>query len=641
MATSGSAPPPSNLVEVRGLRVVGSRPGEPDTTIVHGIDFEIARGEVLALIGESGSGKTTIALSLMGHARSGCRIAGGAIRVGDTDVLGLSAKALAGLRGRKVTYIAQSAAAAFNPARTIMDQVIESALIHGTLGKRAAQAKAVELFRALALPDPQTIGRRYPHQVSGGQLQRLMAAMALITDPELVILDEPTTALDVTTQIDVLQAFRRVIRQYGMTAVYVSHDLAVVAQMADRIVVLSNGEIRETGRTEQILHAPAHPYTQSLIAAVTPVAPATPVESTPAASGVASPEAVPLLELRGLTAGYGGTDAKGWPHKVILNDVDLVIGRGQTVGVIGESGSGKTTLAKVIAGLVPLARGSLLLDGQPLAGELGRRSREQFRCIQIVFQNADTALNPTHTVEHTLARPLKFYHGMKGEAARRRVAELLGLVRLPAELAQRRTGELSGGQKQRVNLARALAADPKLILCDEVTSALDTVVGAAILELLRDLQKKLGVSYLFITHDIAKVRAISDDIVVLYAGRRVETGNRDALSAPPYHPYSHLLVSSAPELRAGWLEEAGERCRQTLPPIGASTHEPELCTFLARCPMRIDGVCNRTSPGVRTLASGARVLCHRTEAELEQYQNAPPGDAAAAGVLAQSATVRV
>ncbi|WP_443798240.1 ABC transporter ATP-binding protein, partial [Burkholderia vietnamiensis] len=258
------------LVEVRGLRVVGGRPGGAETTIVHGVDFDIRRGEVLALIGESGSGKTTIALSLMGHARAGCRIAGGSVKLDGADVCTLSAPALAALRGRKVAYIAQSAAAAFNPSRTILDQVIESALIHRTMTKRAAQAKAVELFRALALPEPETIGRRYPHQVSGGQLQRLMAAMALITDPELVILDEPTTALDVTTQIDVLQAFKRVIRDCGMSAVYVSHDLAVVAQMADRIVVLSDGVIREAGATEQILHAPAHPYTQSLIAAVTP-----------------------------------------------------------------------------------------------------------------------------------------------------------------------------------------------------------------------------------------------------------------------------------------------------------------------------------------------------------------------------------
>jgi peptide/nickel transport system ATP-binding protein len=612
-----------NLVEVRGLRVVGSRPGEPDTTIVHDIDFDVARGEVLALIGESGSGKTTIALSLMGHARSGCRIAGGSIRVGETDVRGLSAKGLASLRGRKVAYIAQSAAAAFNPSRTILDQVIESALIHGTLNKRAAQDKAIELFRALALPEPDTIGKRYPHQVSGGQLQRLMAAMALITDPELVILDEPTTALDVTTQIDVLMAFKRVIKKCGMTAVYVSHDLAVVAQMADRILVLSDGAVREAGDTEQILHAPAHPYTQSLIAAVTPDgasisgnAPIETVDDTQQAARAATP----LLEVRRMMAGYGRRTAKGWPAKLILTDVDLKIGRGQTVGVIGESGSGKTTLAKVIAGLVTPSGGNLLLDGQPLAGDLNKRTKEQFRRIQIVFQNADTALNPVHTVGRTLARPLAFYHGMKGARAQARVAELLELVRLPASVASRCTAELSGGQKQRVNLARALAAEPDLILCDEVTSALDTVVGAAILELLRDLQKKLGVSYLFITHDIAKVRAISDDIVVLYAGHRVETGNRAALSAPPFHPYSHLLVSSAPELRAGWLDEASERCHRELAPIGASNDNPELCTFVSRCSMRIDGVCNKTTPSLRTLENGAQVLCHRSEAELIRFQ---------------------
>ncbi|HEX3380171.1 MAG TPA: ABC transporter ATP-binding protein [Paraburkholderia sp.] len=612
-----------NLVEVRGLRMVGSRPGEPDTTIVHDVDFDVARGEVLALIGESGSGKTTIALSLMGHARSGCRIAGGSIRVGDTDVRALSPKGLASLRGRKVAYIAQSAAAAFNPSRTILDQVIESALIHGTLSKRAAQAKAIELFRALALPEPDTIGKRYPHQVSGGQLQRLMAAMALITDPELVILDEPTTALDVTTQIDVLQAFKRVIKKFGMTAVYVSHDLAVVAQMADRILVLSDGAIREAGGTEQILHAPTHPYTQSLIAAVTPDGASSSCDSrgqTLEASQQAADASTPLLEVRRMMAGYGRRNAKGWPATLILNDVDLKIGRAQTVGVIGESGSGKTTLAKVIAGLVTPSGGQLLLDGQPLAGDLNKRTKEQFRRIQIVFQNADTALNPVHTVARTLARPLAFYYGMKGARAQARVAELLELVRLPASVASRSTAELSGGQKQRVNLARALAAQPDLILCDEVTSALDTVVGAAILDLLRDLQKKLGVSYLFITHDIAKVRAISDDIVVLYSGHRVETGTRAALSAPPYHPYSHLLVSSAPELRAGWLDEASERCHRELAPIGPSNDNPELCTFVSRCSMRIDGVCNLTTPSLRTLENGAQVLCHRNEAELIRFQ---------------------
>ncbi|WP_443798239.1 ABC transporter ATP-binding protein, partial [Burkholderia vietnamiensis] len=301
------------------------------------------------------------------------------------------------------------------------------------------------------------------------------------------------------------------------------------------------------------------------------------------------------------------------------------------VGVIGESGSGKTTLAKVIAGLVPATAGQILLDGQPLALDIGKRSKEQHRRVQIVFQNADTALNPVHTVERTLARPLAFYHGIKGARARQRVAELLELVRLPPAVAARRTGELSGGQKQRVNLARALAAEPDLILCDEVTSALDTVVGAAIIDLLRDLQAKLGVSYVFITHDIAKVRAISDDIVVLYAGRRVETGSRDALCAPPYHPYSHLLVSSAPELRAGWLDVAAERCHRPLVPIGASADDAGLCPFLSRCAMRVDGVCNLAAPPLRTLGNGAQVLCHRSEEDLARFQAEPQPEGAALG----------
>lgn len=322
-----------------------------------------------------------------------------------------------------------------------------------------------------------------------------------------------------------------------------------------------------------------------------------------------------LLTIRNLAVNFNGLPA--------VDRINLSIAPGEVVGVVGESGSGKTTLAKVIAGLVPATGGEILLDGEPLARDIVKRTKEQHRRVQIVFQNADTALNPVHTVERTLARPLAFYHGIKGARARQRVAALLELVRLPQAVAGRRTGELSGGQKQRVNLARALAAEPDLILCDEVTSALDTVVGAAIMDLLRDLQAKLGVSYIFITHDIAKVRAISDDIVVLYAGRRVETGSRDALCAPPYHPYSHLLVSSAPELHAGWLDGAAERCHRPLVPIGASADDAELCPFLSRCAMRVDGVCNRTAPALRTLENGAQVLCHRSEEDLVRFQAEP------------------
>jgi peptide/nickel transport system ATP-binding protein len=611
----------ATLVEVKGLRVVASKDDGNDTVIVKDVDFSLARGEVLALIGESGSGKTTIALSLMGYARSGCRIVSGSVRIGQRDVLALSHGELCGMRGRDVAYIAQSAASAFNPSRTLMEQVIESALIHKTLSREQAEAKAIKLFRSLALPDPEHIGERYPHQVSGGQLQRLMAAMALITDPELVILDEPTTALDVTTQIEVLRAFKHVVKEIGTTAVYVSHDLAVVAQMADRIIVLRDGAVREVGDTGQILTAPANAYTQSLLAAATPALQLAELSPTVLSSdALEQAEKEPLLRIRGLIAGYGSPDNKGLPGVRILDDINLTIARGTTIGVIGESGSGKTTLARAVAGMIAPARGSISLDGVPLSPTLAGRTREQFRRIQIVFQNADTALNPAHTIGRILSRPLAFYHGLSGQAMRRRMLQLLDLVQLPASVADRLPSELSGGQKQRANLARALAAEPDLILCDEVTSALDTVVAAAILELLAQLRRELGVSYMFISHDISTVRAICDDIVVLYAGHMVAKRPREAMMAPPYHPYSHLLLSSVPALRQGWLEQASGRTPQELPAIGEVSTSPDICTFLPRCALRIDGVCNVVPPRRRNMEHGGEILCHRSDADLQRIQ---------------------
>ncbi|WP_211466447.1 ABC transporter ATP-binding protein [Collimonas silvisoli] len=604
----------SDLVKVSGLRVVATKDSGDDVVIVKDVDFSVARGEVLALIGESGSGKTTIALSLLGYARAGCRIVGGSIRVGQRELLQMSPAELSHMRGRDVAYIAQSAAAAFNPSKTLMDQVIESALIHKTMTRAQAEAKAVGLFRSLALPDPENIGKRYPHQVSGGQLQRLMAAMALITDPELVILDEPTTALDVTTQIEVLRAFKKVVKELGTTAVYVSHDLAVVAQMADRIVVLRDGQIREVGNTGRILTAPENAYTQSLLAAAAPAARehiALPPEQE---------QDVPLLRIRGLIAGYGRPDNKGLPSVRILDDINLTIRRGTTIGIIGESGSGKTTLARAVAGLVAPARGSIALDGEALSPTLQGRSREQFRRVQIVFQNADTALNPAHTIGRMLARPLTFYHGLNNNAQRKRIAQLLDLVQLPSSVIDRLPGELSGGQKQRANLARALAANPDLILCDEVTSALDTVVGAAILDLLAELRRELNVSYMFISHDISTVRAICDDIVVLYAGRMVAKRPREAMMAPPYHPYSHLLLSSVPALKQGWLEQVCGRVPQNLPAIGEVAPSPDICAFLHRCSLRIDGTCNAVPPLRRSLEHGGEILCHRSDADLQRLQ---------------------
>jgi peptide/nickel transport system ATP-binding protein len=516
------------------------------TTLVDHLSFSIRPGEVLALIGESGSGKTTTALALMGFARRGCRISEGRVRIGDTDVLSLGARAMRDLRGHTVAYIAQSAAASFNPSRSILDQVVEPAVLHGTLTRRAAEAKAIELFRELALPDPDTIGTRYPHQVSGGQLQRLMAAMALITDPEVVILDEPTTALDVTTQIEVLRAFRRVVRERQVTAVYVSHDLAVVAQMADHILVLRDGRMREINRTPDLLGAPQNEYTQSLLAAARPKVRAEP--RSPADADV-------LLEVRGLSAGYGAPGRDGRPAVMVLQDVGLKLHRGQAIGVIGESGSGKTTLARAVAGLLAPCAGTMEFGGRELKPLLAQRTREELRRVQIVFQSADTALNPSQTIERILARPLEFYKDMKGAALQRRIDELLDLVQLPRSVAQRLPSGLSGGQKQRVNLARALAAEPDLILCDEVTSALDSVVGAAVLDLIAQLRRDLGVSYLFISHDLHTVRAVCDEIVVMQHGRKLAQVARADYDRGPHHPYYQQLARAVPELRCGWLDE--------------------------------------------------------------------------------------
>ncbi|WP_062205443.1 ABC transporter ATP-binding protein [Aureimonas sp. AU12] len=545
--------PDDDHVDIRGLRVTARGDDGREIPIVENVDFRIARGEVLALIGESGSGKTTIALATMGYARPGCRIHSGSVRVFGQEILAANAGELRALRGNRIAYIAQSAAASFNPSRTIMAQVIESALIHGSMSAEAASIKARALFRELALPHPDVIGDRYPHQVSGGQLQRLLAAMALLNDPDLVIFDEPTTALDVTTQIEVLRAFKAAIRERGTTGIYVSHDLAVVAQIADRIAVLRGGQLQEVGGVEEMVSAPRHPYTRQLLAAAAPAR-----RRTPAASSDATAEPV-VLEASGIVAGYGGQVRDGLPKVRILEDIDFTLRRGATLGVIGESGSGKSTLARVVAGILPPARGQVRLEGQVLAGSLAARPREALRRVQIVFQNADTALNPAQTIGEILQRPLAFYGRADAASRSARLRHLLDMVRLPASAADRLPRELSGGQKQRANLARALAADPDVILCDEVTSALDTVVAEAILDLLAELQRELKLSYMFISHDLGVIRAISDEVMVLRHGRVVERGETEALLADPQEAYTKLLLRSVPELRTGWLDEVGAR----------------------------------------------------------------------------------
>jgi peptide/nickel transport system ATP-binding protein len=599
------------LVDIRDLRVTASTGNGAETEIVKGVSFAVKRGEVMGLIGESGSGKTTIALSVMGYARYGCRISGGSIRIGETEVTELDAAGLAALRGRRVAYIAQSAAGSFNPSRTIMAQVIESALIHGTASKAEATAKAVELFRALTIPNPETIGTRYPHQVSGGQLQRLMAAMALITDPEVVIFDEPTTALDVTTQIEVLKAFKSAIRDRNTTGIYVTHDLPVIAQIADRITVLRHGEVQETGEVAQLIATPQNDYTKSLLDA-----------AEPALRLVAEPPplSAPLLEVKGITAGYGPSDAEGLPQFTILRDIDLAIAPGRALGVVGESGCGKSTLARVIAGLTPLARGTVRFNGETLPPALAQRSKDQLRRIQIVFQMADTALNPRVSVEEIIGRPLTFYFGLGGEARRKRVRELADLTRLPASVLSRQPGDLSGGQKQRVNLARALAARPDLLLCDEVTSALDTVVAAAILDLIVELRKELGFSYMFISHDLKTVRAICDDVMVLYAGKMVETMPASQIDAPLHHPYARLLFASVPKLERGWLEQSATRAVAASAGEVNSAQSDQGCNFFNRCGARMPGLCDRQTPPLRPSRVGTMLACHLNDTTLTTAQ---------------------
>ncbi|MBY3048321.1 ABC transporter ATP-binding protein [Rhizobium laguerreae] len=535
----------SNFIEIRDLKVEATTDSGRRVEIIKGVSLDVAEGEIVALIGESGSGKTTIALTLMGHTRAGCRISGGSVSVGGKDMVTLSEKQRAKVRGTEVAYVPQSAAAAFNPATSIMDQVIEVTRIHQLMSPDEARARAVELFRALSLPDPETIGSRYPHQVSGGQLQRLAAAMALIGDPTLVIFDEPTTALDVTTQIEVLRAFKSVMKKGGIAGVYVSHDLAVVAQIADRIVVLKGGETQETGTTDEILNNAKHPYTRELLAAFEP--------KPRGAAGPAEPATAPLLSIEDLVAGYGQRQADGLPLVRAVEHVSLKVQKGRNLGIIGESGCGKSTLARTIAGILPAAVGKITFDGTELHRNARERSRDELREMQIVFQYADTALNPAKSVEDILDRPLVFYHAMDRKARNARIDQLLDMVRLPRNLRHRRPGELSGGQKQRVNFARALAADPKLILCDEITSALDTVVAAAVIDLLKELQRELGLSYIFISHDLSVVEAICDEIVVMYGGRKVEEITSSTVKAPQ-HPYSQLLFSSVPTLDPAWLD---------------------------------------------------------------------------------------
>ena len=528
-----------NLVTIRDLKIEGLA-GEDWLPIVNGIDLDLARGEVLGLIGESGAGKSTVGLAAMGFTRDGCRIADGSIEFDGIDLVAASAEEKRSLLGRRIAYVAQSAAASFNPAHKLIDQHTEGPMLHGVSSQQESQEDAMTLYARLRLPEPESIGFRYPHQVSGGQLQRAMTAMAMSCRPDLIIFDEPTTALDVTTQIEVLAAIRDIVEQFGTAAIYITHDLAVVAQMADRIKVLLKGDEVEEADTRSMLADPKEDYTKSLWAVRSFRRP----EQPPAGKGVE-----PVISVAGVTAGYGSADN-------VLHEVSFDVHAGRTVAVVGESGSGKSTVARCITGLLPPRGGEVRFNGAPLPASYRERSRDQLRQVQMIYQMADTALNPKLRIRDIVGRPVQFYRGLRGAELRRRTEELMEQIELePSMYIDRLPSELSGGQKQRVGIARALAAEAQFIICDEVTSALDQLVAEGILKLLDRLQNELNLAYMFITHDLATVRAIADEVVVMKDGRVVESGSKTEMFTPPHHDYTDLLLSSVPEMDPDWLDQ--------------------------------------------------------------------------------------
>jgi peptide/nickel transport system ATP-binding protein len=527
------------LLKIDNLRVEATAypPGEPpkNLVIVDDVSLALRKGRVLGLIGESGAGKSTIGLTALAYGRGGCRITGGSIWLKGRDIARLDHAGIRGVRGAEVAYVAQSAAAAFNPSHRLLRQVIETSLRRG-MPRRQAEARAIELFRKLKLPNPETIGQRYPHQVSGGQLQRAMTAMALCPKPDLIVFDEPTTALDVTTQIEVLAAIKDAIRDEHTAALYITHDLAVVAQISDEIMVLRHGKLVEHGTTDQIINRPREDYTRRLVSVRK-------IQKEEAPLG-----AQPILEVRDVTAAYSN-------GLTVLKDVSIGVAPGQTLAIVGESGSGKSTLARVVTGLLPPAQGEIVFEGKTLPRALKDRSKEQLRMLQMIYQMPDTAMNPRQTVEAIIGRPLEFYFGLGGAERKRRVVELLDQIEMGVKFLDRYPAELSGGQKQRVCIARALAAKPRLMICDEVTSALDPLVADEILKLLLRLQAETQVAYLFITHDLATVKAIADSIAVMFKGELVRYGGKTQVLSPPFDDYTDLLLSSVPEMQLGWLEK--------------------------------------------------------------------------------------
>ncbi len=670
------------------------------SNVVNNTSFELARGEALGLVGESGCGKTTTALSLLGFQRPGSRIRSGAIHFGGRDLARLSRRELQKVRGRRVSLVPQNPTTALSPGLRVADQIAEAMSVHGFGGSRADRERRVrELIAHVRLPDAERTAHKYPHQLSGGQQQRVVIAMALACDPELIVLDEPTTGLDVTTQAQILDLLRRLRAELGMAMVYVTHNLGVVAAVCDRVGVMYAGELVEDAPVRELFSHPRHPYTRGLISAVPSIAKphrsrevvlrgllkrselpkgcrfaprcdfaetacfeerqvllpvgeahgvacrrAEDVERIAAGSGsvasyvpLAAAADESLLDVADLSITYDRRHRLSVVPReplVVVRDVTFDLRARETFSLVGESGSGKSTIARTVGGLLGPLAGQITFEGRDLAATVGSRTKNVRREIQLVLQNPDASLNPRQRVHQIVGRPLELFFGLHGKARRAGVEKALADVQLDAAFASRYPDELSGGERQRIAIARALAAKPRLMLCDEILSALDVSVQTSIVELLRELQAEQGIAYLFISHDLAVVRSLSHRVGVLYLGELCEVGTAKEVYAPPYHPYTHMLLSAVPEIEG---ENEISSAVRTDPGL-SSARTASACPFADRCPWKVGPVCDQVAPPWRASSDGHMLRCHipldelsrRAEASAVRVGSLSAGDGGAA-----------
>ena len=667
------------FISVKDLSVgYNSRSGET-IEVLRNVSLDINRGESIGLVGESGSGKSTLALAAMGYFKRGLRALSGSAHFDEIDVLALDRDELQKIRGGRLALIPQNSGQSLTPTMRIGQQINEALRLHSKVGASQFQSRVIELLAQVRLPDPTALIARYPHELSGGQQQRVAIAMALAGEPDALLLDEPTTGLDVTTQAHILELLRELAQERNMAMLYVSHDLGAISRVCDRVVVMYAGEIVLTGTARQVLLAPRHPYAHGLLTSIPrlsqtslplaldgrPPMPGeaingcafadrcalvdekcrtTPPDLHPIPSGenvrcfksdmIADMPALnrktgqrnsarsnvdsAALGLENLAISY---EKKDWlsslltpgakPQPATVDAINIRIQRGETLGLVGESGSGKSTILKAIAGLISPKEGVLTLhDDIILTPRVEDRPAPTLRQIQLIFQNPDDSLNPRHTVAQILAQPLRLYYSLSGSALHDASVDLLERVRLGAHYLDRLPSQLSGGEKQRVAIARAFAAEPEIVLCDEVTSALDVSVQAAVLDLLDDLKTQQGTTYIFVSHDLAVVKAISDRVAVLYQGRLCEIGPADAVYEAPFHPYTDVLLGAvlepdpdiAPNLSADDVVELS-------PPAQG-------CCFQRRCPRKLGDICDHETPPVRELANGHVICCHVPASDL-------------------------